>query len=371
YSEALTTIDDCWGGQIRYGGTTFFEVFRPSWNDISKPNDAPVNNQCGYTSLTHPWSAGVTKWLSEEIAGVKPLAPGFKSFIFKPHLSDRVRWVKGSTPTLNGTISFAFNAETGKGECVVPPGTSATLAIPKTGRKITKVNFAGKNLQKLNEDEDFIYYSGLTEGSYSFDVGYKGHWRVPVQEPFTYELSRQVAEDVLTKGNWTGRYGTKGYLLCNYDSLEQHRTHLPDFVESVQFAKNANVVWLNPECASLTDEAKDVRALVSGSGEERRGLGAVSTNDPIACLQTMTVDIRCKKVQPYQLSLYFVDWEKDGRRSAIEVFDLENKKLLMPVYMVREYENGKYVTFKFDRPVRIRIDQVRGKNAVLSGIFFD
>jgi hypothetical protein len=146
---------------------------------------------------------------------------------------------------------------------------------------------------------------------------------------------------------------------------------LPDFVESVQFAQNTNVAWLNPEHASLTDEAKDVRALVSVSGEERRGLGAVITNDPIACLQTMTVDIRCKKVQPYQLSLYFVDWEKDGRRSAIEVFDLENKKLLMPVYMVREYENGKYVTFKFDRPVRIRIDHVRGKNATLSGIFFD
>lgn len=33
--------------------TTFFEVFRPSWNDCKlSDNDAPVNNQCGYTSLT-------------------------------------------------------------------------------------------------------------------------------------------------------------------------------------------------------------------------------------------------------------------------------------------------------------------------------
>jgi hypothetical protein len=371
YSEALTTVDDCWGGQIRYGGTTFFEVFRPSWNDISKPNDAPVNNQCGNTSLTHPWSAGVTKWLSEEIAGIKPLAPGFKSFIFKPHLSERIRRVKGSTPTPNGTVSFAFDAETGKGECVVPPGTSATLAVPKTGRKITKVDFAGKNLRKLSEDGDFIYYSGLTEGAWPFHVAYKGDWHVPVQEPFTYELSQQVAEDASTQGNWTGRYGSKGYLLCNYDSLKHHRTHLPDFVESVQFARNADVVWLNPDQASPDNMAEDVRALVSGPGEECRGLGAVTTSDPKTRLLTMTVDIRCKKVQPYQLSLYFVDWEKDGRRSAIEILDLENKKLLMPVYMVREYENGKYVTFKFDRPVRIRIDHVRGKNAALSGIFFD
>lgn len=28
HAEALTTIDDCWGGQLRYGGTTFFEVYR-------------------------------------------------------------------------------------------------------------------------------------------------------------------------------------------------------------------------------------------------------------------------------------------------------------------------------------------------------
>jgi hypothetical protein len=365
YPEAITTIDDCWGGQIRYGGTTFFEVFRPSWNDISKPNDAPVNNQCGYTSLTHPWSAGITKWLSEEIAGIKPLEPGFKSFTVKPHLSSLIRWVKGSTPTLHGTVSFAFDAETGKGECVVPPGTRATLAIPKTGRNITEISFTGKTLQKHGDDDDFVYYSGLTEGVYSFDVRYEGEWRVPVQEPFTYELNRQVAEDTLTKGNWTGRYGSKGYLLCNRDSLKHHRTRLPDFVESIWFDKNNDVVWLKPE------QLEDVRALVSGPGEKQRALGAVTTRDRSPWCQTMTVDIRCKKVQPYRLSLYFVDWEKAKRRSAIEVLDMENKKLLMPVYMIRDYVNGKYVTLDLDRPVRIRINHVRGTDAALSGMFFD
>src|SRR5690606_24997177 len=70
HAEAIASIDDCWGGQIRYGGTTFFEVYRPSWNIGTQPNDPPINNQCGYTSLTHPWSAGVTKWMTEEILGV-------------------------------------------------------------------------------------------------------------------------------------------------------------------------------------------------------------------------------------------------------------------------------------------------------------
>jgi hypothetical protein len=38
---------------------------------------------------------------------------------------------------------------------------------------------------------------------------------------------------------------------------------------------------------------------------------------------------------------------------------------------VRDYTGGKYVTFEFDRSVRIRINQVRGDNAALSGVFFD
>jgi hypothetical protein len=373
YSEAIQTIDDCWGGQVRYGGTTFFEVFRPSWNDISKPNDAPVNNQCGYTSLTHPWSAGVTKWLSEEIAGIKPLEPGFKSFMVKPHLSGLVRWVKGCTPTLYGPISVAFNLETGEGELTVPKGTSATFAVPKAGRKITEVKFAGMDLQKNSEDEGFIYYSGLTEGFYSLKVLYKGKISMPKPEPFTYELAQKVKEDTLTKGNWTGKYGSKGYLLCNYDDSLKHRMRLPEDVKSVDFSKNDHVVWLNSNHVHWTGETEDIRALVSGSGDKQRSLGAVTTRDPNPCYQTMTVDISCEKSQSlsHKISLYFVDWEKVGRRSAIEVFDLENKKLLMPVYMVRDYENGRYVSFNIDRPVRIRINQVRGKNAALSGIFFD
>ena len=71
----------------------------------------------------------------------------------------------------------------------------------------------------------------------------------------------------------------------------------------------------------------------------------------------MTVDIDYHTDKPYKISLYFVDMESAGRRSAIELFDLQTKRLLSPVHMVRNYENGRYVTFEADRPVRIRICQ--------------
>jgi len=106
-------------------------------------------------------------------------------------------------------------------------------------------------------------------------------------------------------------------------------------------------------------------------GNTKRNMGSVITLDPIPCNQTFTIDLPNSKNAPYRIALYFVDWEKEGRRSAIEVFDLASKQLLMPVEIVRDYQEGKYVVFSVDRPVRLRINQVRGTNAALCALFFD
>ena len=359
HTEALSTIDDCWGGQLRYGATTFFEVFRSSWNTISQPNDAPVNNQCGYTSLTHPWSAGITKWLSEEILGIKPTGQGFTTFTIKPHLSASVRWVKGTVPTTHGKIKASFDLNTGKCEVTIPKTTTATICIPKAGLEIKQVKFSGKQYQISNEDEEFIYYSGIPAGTYKINVTYNGQLSENKEESIIYAYNPPV-EDATTKGSWKGKYGSKGYVLCSYDSL-RNRMSLPQFIEYPVFTKNKNIHWATG--------TSDIRALEDIDGA--RNIGAFVTRDPEACLQTMTIDIPCKTEQSYKLSLYFVDWDTSERRSAIEIFDLKNKKLLAPVYMVRNYSGGKYVTFEFDRSVRIRINHVRGANAALSGMFFD
>ena len=136
---------------MAYGGTTFFEVFRPSWNQISDPNDAPVNNQCGYTSLPHPWSAGVTKWISEEILGIKPSVPGFSECIIKPRLSDGVTWGEGSVPTPHGKIAVSFNSLTGESNISIPQGITAIVGFPKAGKTIRKIEMSSKYQKRLQE----------------------------------------------------------------------------------------------------------------------------------------------------------------------------------------------------------------------------
>ena len=363
YEEAMTTIDDCWGGQIGYGGTTYFEVYRPSWNNAIGMNGAPVNNQCGYTSLAHPWSAGITKWLSEEILGIQPTTPGFSTFDVKPNLTSGIDWVKGAVPTLHGTIEYSCNRLTGEIKLTVPGNTLANVAIPKRENGNGTIFVNGKRITPESTEQSFFWLKGLSSGTYSVKFEPLNKITISPKETFTY-LYQPATEDSLTHGNWKGKYGSRGYVLCNYESINNHLKKLPDFVGGIGFRLNGDV--------HLADATDDFRALesIQGNGGDRK-LGAVITKDPSPCLQTMTIDIRCTKNQPYQVALYMVDWEREGRRSAIEVFDLNNKALLMAVHQVKDYQNGKYIILKADRSIRIRINQVRGRNASLTALFIN
>ena len=183
------------------------------------------------------------------------------------------------------------------------------------------------------------------------------------EEVFEYANMQVVEQDTTTQGDWKGHYGSDGYVLFNYDSVGGHRIELPDYIDSIHLAKTGDL--------HIVSGTTDSRAPMSADGTTKRNMGSVITLDPIPCNQTFTIDLPNSRNAPYRIALYFVDWEKVGRRSAIEVFDLESKQLLMPVEIVRNYQEGKYVVFSIDRPVRLRINQVRGTNAALCALFFD
>ena len=156
-------------------------------------------------------------------------------------------------------------------------------------------------------------------------------------------------------------------MLFSYDTAGAHRVKQPDRIRSIVYANYDRMGHVH-----YADAAGDPRALRSDRrGDGSRSLGAIVTRDPVACWQVMTVDLDARDTEPYRISLYFADYERAGRRSAFEIFDLRTKELLAPVYMVRDYGEGKYVTFEASGSVRIRICQVRGPNAACSGIFFD
>jgi len=375
FDDAISTIRDEWGGQIKYGGTTFFEVYLPSWNKVLGKNDAPINGQNGYTSLCHPWSAGVTKWLTEEILGIKPMSPGFSTYDIFPHLGRGLTNVFGKVLTPHGNISASFNVTTGICSITSPIGTVGRIGIPKVEKEIESIHINGKLVWKsgsynkikgitnAEEDKEFIYFSGVEPGKYNFSVSYSGTTPAYKELPWKY-AGTFVKEDSITSGNWGGVYGTAGYVLCNYIDSTSDLRRLPSYITSVNYSKNINCQWV----AGTSDKRAPA---ANARNSFPRNVGCIHTNDSIACDQTMTIDVVTKHSLNYKIALYFIDWENIGRRTAVEMFDLQTKKLIAPVKIIQNYSGGKYLIFRYNKSVRFRIDQVRGLNAALSGIFFD
>ena len=198
------------------------------------------------------------------------------------------------------------------------------------------------------------------------EVSYHGVTPKFKEAAWNYPI-KQVEEDATTQGNWGGKYGRDGFVLCDYDELNGKpvdRRRLPDYVSAVEYSLNANVCWQT----NTTDSRAPAPDAVN---HFPRHVGCVHTQDPQGGLQTMTVDIDLTNSKPCQIALYFVDWDKKSRRMAVEAFDRETRERVAPVKMVRDFSGGKYLIYRYYKSVRFRINQVRGDNATLSGIFFN
>jgi alpha-L-rhamnosidase len=373
YDDALSLINDHWGGMIRYGGTAFFELYRPSWNNVLGYNDPPPNNQTGYTSMCHPWGGGVIHWLTEQILGIKPVSPGFSTCEIIPHPGRTLTWVKGSVPTPHGTITASFNTKTGKCHVSIPQGITAKVGIPKVEKTIQSIEINGRKawngkynpvrgISAAEEDKDFVYFENVEAGEYDITVSYSGVTPSYQELPWIYPVN-QISIDSVTCGNWGGKYGSLGYVLFSYNKGKDIR-NLPDFVSDVHCRLNDTVQW--------AQNVSDPRALASSvKNGFPRNVVAIHTRNAIPCLQTMTVDLKVKKQQSYQASLYFLDWDNQNRKVQIEIFDLATLNLLAPVQVVNHFAQGKYLRFNCNKSVRIRINMINEPNATLSAIFFD
>ena len=113
----LDFISQYWGGMLDHGATTFWEDFDLAWTKNSGPIDQLVaagkkdlhgdfGAYCyvGFRhSFCHGWAGGPTAWLSHNILGVTPVAPGFTKVRISPKLG-HLKWAEGNYPTPRGPI---------------------------------------------------------------------------------------------------------------------------------------------------------------------------------------------------------------------------------------------------------------------------
>lgn len=121
----LDFISRYWGGMLDFGATTFWEDFNLEWTKNAARIDELVpagkddlhgdfGAHCyiGFRhSLCHGWAGGPTAWLSRNVLGIEPAAPGFSKVKITPRLG-HLEWAEGTYPTPKGIIRVRHEKQT-------------------------------------------------------------------------------------------------------------------------------------------------------------------------------------------------------------------------------------------------------------------
>jgi len=119
YKGGIDNIREFWGAMLNLGATSFWEDFNMDWIPNAGRIDELVPkgkidlhakygsySYKGYrNSLAHGWASGPTAWLTENVLGVKIMAPGCRIIKIEPHLGD-LKFVEGSFPTPLGIVKI-------------------------------------------------------------------------------------------------------------------------------------------------------------------------------------------------------------------------------------------------------------------------
>ncbi|KAJ6013323.1 hypothetical protein N7540_007914 [Penicillium herquei] len=119
------------------------------WEGIGA-NGSPYEE--GFTSMAHGWSTGIVPLMSNYILGVRPTAPGFKTWQICPVVdAGDLTWARGEVGTPRGPIQVSWRkSSTGTFEIdiEVPEDTSGVVCVPTTGFHTTRVMMDGKQVRQ-------------------------------------------------------------------------------------------------------------------------------------------------------------------------------------------------------------------------------
>jgi hypothetical protein len=176
--------------------------------------------------------------------------------------------------------------------------------------------------------------------------GGAGNLELPGQAEF-------LGVDATTQGTWQGKYGSRGY------ALNSALTSLPPQVDINLFG-------------GLTDLYDGIAALTTN---DPRALQKPGTSDRLAASWTgdhgFTLDLNLQDGQAHQVALYMLDFSRVSQMQRLDVIDAITGQIL-DTRDVTDFGDGRYLSWSLRGHIQIRfINTANGKNATLSGIFFD
>ncbi len=149
-SYVLKEMKDYWGGMLKLGATSFWEEYNPTKK--GEEHLAMYGRKFG-KSLCHAWGASPIYLLGKYYMGVKPLSPGYATYMVEPVLGG-LQWMEGKVPTPHGTVSMHCTSSTLK---IKADEGTGTLHLK------SKVRPSGSNLEFSQVNND-TYEASLKPG---------------------------------------------------------------------------------------------------------------------------------------------------------------------------------------------------------------
>jgi hypothetical protein len=152
--------------------------------------------------------------------------------------------------------------------------------------------------------------------------------------------------DTVTQGNWRGVYGSEGHLVA--PSTMAAPSYAEVSVGGVAYTWDAN--------------PNDPRALQLPSGSSRIAATWYGAD-------AFAFNVKITDGQTHEISLYSLDWDRQGRAQSVEVLDAATMQLL-DRRDTAAMSGGVYTTWRISGRVIFRITRTAGPSPVIAGLFF-
>jgi hypothetical protein len=413
-----------WGSEISLGATTFWEISHPDLASILTPGPSPIPNEAGWCSLAHPWSSGITPWLTKWLLGIRPLVPGYSRVLIAPHVAHTMYGVSGSVGTIHGIIHVNATrviegVSNAKLHLVLPIGVNEAVV------RLSSVLI--KRLLGVNQTVDLSTI--VVDGSYEARIVYpndsplldetltslgrapalelilkggmkhnllistKDNYSVlewePLGSPFPPPSwpGQFLGTDATTQGNWVNNFGLEGYILFGYDDNSSDATigriSLPSFIDRVEIFTSENSGF-NDKIFTWPSNStsRDVRALQDPKNPPtmQRRLGALAPSGSGSALVDVFVNPNAVNLK-YKVSAYMCDFGPTpwgdgqvGENRTQEVYLLTGYPELNPLtprQKLSDFSQGVWFSYIIEGSFRFRVTTIRGDYAVLSALVFD
>jgi hypothetical protein len=154
-----------------------------------------------------------------------------------------------------------------------------------------------------------------------------------------------LGADTATQGDWSSAFGTDGQLIANTPAVT------PAYA-AVSVAGATPYTW----------------SVSTPNGSALQQSGGAGIASAWYAPSSMTFDVNLTDGQKHIVALYLLDWDDNGRSERVDILDSFGN--ILNTQAASSFSGGEYLSWNLSGHVQIKVTNLAGTNAVVSGLFF-